>query len=892
MSDSLESLKAALADRYAIEHELGAGGMANVYLADDLKHHRKVAIKVMRPELAAVIGADRFLVEIRTTANLQHPHILPLHDSGEVNGTVFYVMPFVEGESLRDRLDREQLLPVADALRIVSEVAAALDYAHRHGVIHRDIKPENILLHDGSALVADFGIALAASRSEGGSRMTETGMSLGTPTYMSPEQAMGERTLDARTDVYALGCVLYESLVGEPPFTGPSAQAIIARVMTESPRSLTAQRNTVPFHVDAAVGVALAKLPADRFATAAAFAEALAHPGATNAMTAARGVVAGPPKPRWLTVLPWAVTAVALVAAAWAWQGRGSEAAPSREFLSFGRSLQAMWDTRAGFAISPDGETVAFSDSVTRQLWVKRAASLEAVAVPGTEDAFGPAFSPDGEWLAFIADGKVKKSRLDGSAPTTLADSAEQSYGGVAWLDDGTLIYAGTGGFVMYRVAATGGTVTKVLPESALPGLSFVTLAPLPGARGVIFGVCNTGCAEYSLHVLDVAAGTEHLVAADGIAGVYLPSGHLLYTRFDGTAVAAPFDLDALATTGPPVQVLDNLIPRQQIGISRTGTLVYGRQAGPALGAEFVRLDRTGTVTRIDSSWYGDFTNGEFSPTGDRFATSVGIRTGNQSIWIKQLDTGAFSRLTSGQTDRRPTWSPDGQTIAFVHDSALVGQVYTQPADGSRPAARFLGLDRGIQEVDWSPDGQWLVVRTDNGEAGAGDILAIPTSGDATAINVVATPAPEYYPVVSPDGRWIAYTSEVSGKPEVYINRFPSGDGGRRQVSLNGGIQPRWSADGRELYYIASRVLSTTNAAGTMTAAELRLGEGVEVIARRELFQTDGFGFEGIHQSYDIDPRDGRFSFRRVRQDTASGSAPGLVRINNWPAVLRELLAR
>ena len=220
--------------------------MATVYLAQDLKHHRQVAIKVLRPELAAVIGAERFLAEIRTTANLQHPHILPLLDSGEADGFLFYVMPFVEGESLRDRLHREKQLPIDDAVRIATEVASALDYAHRHGVIHRDIKPENILLHDGQALVADFGIALAASKA-GGARMTETGMSLGTPHYMSPEQAMGEREIDARTDVYALGCVIYEMLVGEPPFTGPTAQAIVAKVMTErAGRRSPAQRQQYP----------------------------------------------------------------------------------------------------------------------------------------------------------------------------------------------------------------------------------------------------------------------------------------------------------------------------------------------------------------------------------------------------------------------------------------------------------------------------------------------------------------------------------------------------------------------------------------------------------------------------------------------------------------------
>jgi serine/threonine-protein kinase len=277
MSDVFDRLKATLADRYSIERELGRGGMATVYLAHDLKHDRKVAVKVLHPELAAVLGAERFLNEIRVTANLQHPHILPLHDSGEAGGFVYYVMPYVEGESLRAKLEREKELSIDETVEITKAVASALDYAHRHDVIHRDIKPENILLHDGQPVVADFGIALAVSTA-GGTRLTETGLSLGTPQYMSPEQAMGDRVLDGRSDVYSLGCVVYEMLVGEPPYTGPTAQAVIAKIVTDTPRPVTDHRGTVPFHIDLALGKALEKLPADRFTTARDFAEALSDP--------------------------------------------------------------------------------------------------------------------------------------------------------------------------------------------------------------------------------------------------------------------------------------------------------------------------------------------------------------------------------------------------------------------------------------------------------------------------------------------------------------------------------------------------------------------------------------------------------------------------------------
>ena len=263
MTSPSARLTSALADRYRLGHEVGQGGMATVYLAEDLRHGRKVAIKVLHPELSAVIGSERFLAEIKVTANLQHPHILGLIDSGEADGLLYYVMPYVAGESLRARLHREKQLPVDDALRLAREVASALDYAHRQGVVHRDIKPENTLLQDGAALVADFGIALAVEQA-GGHRMTQTGMSLGTPAYMSPEQAMGEREIGPRSDVYALGAMTYEMLAGEPPFTGPTSQAIVAKVLTEQAPPLRTKRPSVPPAAESAIHTALQKIPADR----------------------------------------------------------------------------------------------------------------------------------------------------------------------------------------------------------------------------------------------------------------------------------------------------------------------------------------------------------------------------------------------------------------------------------------------------------------------------------------------------------------------------------------------------------------------------------------------------------------------------------------------------
>ena len=335
MSELLERLASALGDRYAVESEIGSGGMATVYLAEDLKHRRKVAIKVLHPSLAQTVGADRFLAEIETVAALNHPHVLPLYDSGEANGLLFYVMPYVKGESLRQRLDRERQLPVNEAIRLAAEIADGLDYAHRQGVVHRDIKPGNVLLSEGHAVLADFGIARAitVARAE---RMTGTGIGVGTPLYASPEQASGDETLDGRSDIYSLGCVLYEMLSGEVPLYGATPQSIQAKRLSETPTALVLLRETVPPALDGTVARALAKVPADRWATAAEFKEALhtsrlaATPGFAStpfdlaASTSDPGAPSRPARgkrrvPAWLLV----AVPVAVAAAVYAGMGGG-----------------------------------------------------------------------------------------------------------------------------------------------------------------------------------------------------------------------------------------------------------------------------------------------------------------------------------------------------------------------------------------------------------------------------------------------------------------------------------------------------------------------------------------------------------------------------------------
>ena len=430
MSDILERLTAALEGRYKIERMLGEGGMATVYLADDLKHDRKVALKVLKPELGAIVGAERFLGEIKVTAKLQHPNILPLHDSGEADKLLFYVMPHVEGESLRERLDREKQLPENEAVKIVTEVADALDHAHRKGVIHRDIKPANILLSDGRPLIADFGIALAVSVA-GGGRLTETGLSVGTPYYMSPEQASADRELGTTSDVYSLGCVLYEMLVGDPPHVGSNAQAVLAKILTDVPTAPHAVRPTVPAHVDAAIRKALEKLPADRFTSAGEFGSALGdesftYRARTRTATALTGRASGPPTAA--TVQPWhrdrrllasaMVGATMTALAAWGWLSRPPIPEPGVPMRLEVTGLDLTAGGRsARFAISPDGRwivSVHTEDGLDYALYIRSADDTEWQRLPNTERAHFPTFSPDGQSVAFQADGAISRVPITG----------------------------------------------------------------------------------------------------------------------------------------------------------------------------------------------------------------------------------------------------------------------------------------------------------------------------------------------------------------------------------------------------------------------------------------------------------------------------------------------
>ena len=884
MPDVLTRLTTALTDRYRIERELGAGGMATVYLAQDLKHDRKVAVKVLRPELAAVIGAERFLSEIKTTANLQHPHILPLFDSGAADSFLFYVMPFIEGESLRERLTREKQLPIADAVRIATEIAGALDYAHRHNVIHRDIKPENILLHDGRALVADFGIALAASKA-GGSRMTETGMSLGTPTYMSPEQAMGEREITARSDVYALGCVLYEMLTGDPPFTGSTAQAIVARVLTETPRPITAQRRTIPPHVESAVLTALEKLPADRFASAAQFAQALgdpsfAAPGARAAAPARRGARAMVPR-RWLGVA-LAANLLLIAAAALLWRRGAPDTATSRQSVMLWHyQLPQPLEPGAPFvasqaAIAPDGSSIVYSDSTAGgvRLMRKLRDAADATPIAGTEGAVSPFFSPDGKWIGYVTlDGKVRKVPVSGGGSVTLALDATGDYKAAAWLDDQTIVYVDRRSWFT-RISADGGTRSANV-HTRPANATMATLSPLPGSRGFLFTYCNGNCAVQSdVYVYDLAQDSARVLVPQAAGGWYSPTGHLLYTGRDGGLYAAAFDLGRLVTRSGAIPVIDGVEPTR-FAVSPSGVVVYSIDPATREPADLVWVTRDGRVAPVDSSWRGPFEYPALSPDGT--ALAVSLRGKTTDLWIRRANGTRQKVIADGVANWRASWMPDGKALTFISirsaDSADAESVYRVQADGSGKAEEILRHRYGIWETEVSRDGRWLVFRSDEKE-GDGNVYARRLGGDTTLVPLVTDPSNAYQIALSPDGRWLAWCSNESGvENEIYVASFPD-MGSKRLVSRGGGIEPRWSRNGRELFF---------KSGGQLMSVPVPPGPAFLPGDPRPLFSVAGFRAARNRPQYDVAP-DGRFVM--IRQ---SGRVSGVVYAEHW---FGELLAR
>jgi serine/threonine-protein kinase len=873
------ALTEALRDRYEVGRELGRGGMATVHLARDLRHDRHVALKVLLPELAAVIGSDRFLSEIRVTARLQHPNILPLFDSGEAGGLLFYTMPYVDGESLRARLARERQLPLDEALRIATTIAGALDYAHRQGVVHRDLKPENILLADGTPVVADFGIALAVSQA-GGARITQTGLSLGTPQYMSPEQATGDRALDGRTDIYSLGVVLYEMLAGDPPHLGSTAQAVIAKVLTETPRSTRTTRPAVPAHVDAAVSRALAKLPADRWQTASQFGAALENRAPVAATAPVLGTTAlvpfsrlGARAARWL---PLSLAALLGLLAAGIGVGLWKRPAasirrPVRFTLETPAAERMVYLQAEPLAFAPDGRTIVYVGRMggTSGLYLRSLGELSARRIAGSEGAQTPFFSPDSRWVAFVVPGSVggltlKRVPVGGGTVTTVAqiDSVAGSSrmgpglvgAGGAWSRDGIIVLGSERG--LFALPDSGGEATRVtVVDTARRELIHASPKFFPDGKRLVFWTGVLG-QPGRLVVASLSQRGQQTLLDQASTPLGFVGDVLVFGAADGTLSAVRVSPDDLHPIGDPVPVLPDTIRTwitMSAALSSNGSLVYARGGGLS---QLALVDARGRQVGGAEEWR-PYSFPRISPDGSRIAVTVARGIGTSDVWIYDLASGAFSRFTTGGRSARPDWSSDGRRLAYL-TNVLTGTFEPSvaqwaPADGSGNGRVIYRATDRISEITLAPDGRHAVLRVDNPATGR-DILLLPLAGDSAAgpaTPLVRTPFNELQPRVSPDGRRLAYVSDETGGLEVYVRPFP-GPGGRVQVSAGGGSEPAWSRDGRLFYRDGTHFISATLAPGPRAA----------VVARQELFE-DRFRTGLFRPQYDVHPDGQRFAVLR-----------------------------
>jgi serine/threonine-protein kinase len=668
-------------------------------------------------------------------------------------------------------------------------------------------------------------------------------------------------------------------LAGEPPYQGSSAQAIVAKVITEKAPPVTAARDTVPGHVAAAIARALQKMPADRFKTAAAFADALTNTAFTAPTgTVATGIEAAPEAAR-RTVPTWLFAATAVLAvAAVALLGLrslagGSPAAVTRFTVELGDELPIASTNFDRIDISPDGSRLAMlvsAQEAQMAIAVRAMDQLDVTVVPRTDNARNPVFSPDNEWLAFRQNGAIRKIRLAGGTPLTLAEGA--GWTGVSWGKDGTIVFVAGGSGGLRRIPEAGGPVdTLTTPDGEGHSWPY----QLPNGRGVLFTV-GTSNDDSRIAVVDIASGavTELL---EGVRARYVATGYLVYASADGGVLAAPFDQDRLEVVGPAVPLLEGVSVAStrsaRFAVAGNGTLVY-QTGGAGAGGPLVRVERDGAESVVVDA-AREYNLVRYSPDGSRVAVQL-----EDDIWIHDVVGGTATRLTVEGSNQSPVWSPDGGRVAFgsQRDGGL--GVWWRAVDGSTPAERLVETRFPPHPGGWTPDGRRLVYRQ-AGEGTARDLWALTLEGDSGAAPYLATEFEEAAPVLSPDGRWLAYVSNETGRYEVYVRAFPA-SGGRIPVSTEGGFEPLWSRDGTELYY-----RSGGGGGGSLVAAEVELTPTFRVVRRAVLFNTPGYRWRFLVPAYDVHP-DGSFLFMKME----GGGTSSTMVVLNWFEELKEAVAR
>ena len=762
---------------YEVLDAIGAGGMGEVYRARDTRLGRVVAIKVLGAHLSDKPDVrERFEREAHAVANLHHPHICVLYDVGRENDTDYIVIEYLEGETLAERL-RKGPLPLAQALEIGAQTADALAAAHRQGITHRDLKPANIMLTKSGAKLLDFGVAKLNPTVDAGATTLPTigatspgGALIGTLHYMAPEQLEGKPG-DARTDIYALGAVIHEMLSGKRAFDG-----IVP---------------LVPPALNRAVRRCLARDPDDRWQSARDLAAELKWIAEADPASTTVSMAASPTRFRTPAVAA-AIVGILAVAGVAVWRLIAAEPAPAalptRMVITLPSGDTLPRDQTLGgseLALSPAGDQLVYAAvrGNASRLFVRAMDSLDIRELPGTIGANNPVFSPDGQTIAFFADGKLKKMSVAGGPAAIITNG--QGFTAAAWNGD-DILFVDTPGGPLLQVSAEGGQ-PRVFREPK-DGRSVSPPAFLPGG-GLVYSIAEV-YGGGQIIARDAGAASEHVLASNATSPKYMESGHLIYWRA-GSLFAAPFDATTLQMAGPELPVVDD-VALGGFSVSRSGSLAYVTGAsGPP--RRLVWVDRTGSRTALDLP-ERPYDSPQLSPDGDRVAIEIGPQT-----WIYDLARGALTRLAfEGQVNDGPIWTADGKRIAVRSDRAGTNRVFWMLADGSGGAEQLTDGSIGQLPRSFSPDGQWLAYQ-ETGADTRRNVWFLRVA-DRTKQPFLVTKATEGAARFSPDGRWIAYVSDEAGKPEVYVQPFPA-SGGKWQVSTEGGTEPVWNRNGRELFY-------------------------------------------------------------------------------------------
>jgi Tol biopolymer transport system component len=850
---------------YEVLALIGAGGMGEVYGARDTRLDRTVALKVLPADFASDPShRARFQREARAISALAHPHICTLHDVGEQDGQAYLVMEYLTGETLADRLKKGPL-PRPQALEAAGHIADALDAAHKRGIIHRDLKPGNVMLTRAGVKLLDFGLArigahgerpvvedLASAPTTSGP-LTGRGTLLGTMPYMAPEQLEGRPT-DARTDVWALGAVLYEMLTGRRAFEGQSQASLIAAILEKEPVSLTTLQPLIPPSLERLVRRCLAKSPDDRWDTAHDLAEELRW----IAQTVQAGEAVAPRRAPLRTVV--AVGALALAtgfaaALATGWRLMGRAPRPIVHSLLDIRPAEALlgpspyehWDrrpSRTAFALSPDGRTLVFTaqQGERQQLYLRRLDQPEATLVPGTEGAEGPFFSPDGAWVGYWAQGAFRKVGIGGGGPPVQVCRFPGPVYGASWSTDDRIVFGLESGGLRH-VPASGGTPEPLTTPA--PGEAWHVLPQvLPGGKAVLFTALDSPYNWRSARVVaqPLPSGARRVLAEDAADARYVPTGHVVFAR-RGNLLGIAFDPARLARTSGEVGLVTGVMQAlnapsstietgaAQFSVSESGALAYVTGGVMPTGMRrLVSVDRSGRVQPLAGDEHR-YLGLQLSPDGRRLVLYAKEDL-TATVYTYDLARGVLTRLMPEARGAGlfPRWSPDGTRIAIGWSGDGKNGLFLADADGRRPLQALLESGVVPLPASWTPDGRGIVfVR-------GGDIFIHQLEGGRSSSRpLLDTPAWEQWPELSPDGKWLAYASNETGRNEVYLRRFPD-LGGRVQVSADGGVSPLWSRDGGRLYYV-HRVNGSVM--GVLTELTISPGPSPALGPPRRLFDLD-----------------------------------------------------